>query len=276
MPQLVNDGSLPAAVFSRTIAPTLTRRYVQVETDTILDALAELGWRVTAKQSQRRNTAGLASGRSLETVPHMVRVRQRDDLLPANVGDHIPEIILYNAHDGTGVLQAETGLLTKVCTNGLCIHRTDTCIRIKHIGITMEMVLDAVVRLVGTFGRVLEDMARYDRLPITDAQAIDLATQAGRLRFPENVQFNPASLLRARFPLQDQPFLGPRWQSIQGNLINGGFITTNPDNTKSKTRKARAVGAIKENLALNEGLWELLDSFGNTLTPAVPYGWQSV
>ena len=261
VPQILTPETAPP-VFSREVATTLSKRYTQINTDLVIDALAPLGWSPFGWQRMRRNRAGLASGRSEATSKHLVRL-QRTDIV---AGSDVPQIVLVNSHDGSSPWLFLVGLHVFVCANGLISNRDGWTIRLKHIGLVMSDVLTAVCDLAAKFPELLDTRDRYSAILLSEAQALDFARQAGRLRWPEPIEFSSLALLNGPHSQRGDKSLFGRFNDIQGNLTGKGVVTTDPNRPKNKTRRSRAINAIGETVSVNQGLWELLDSFGNYLT----------
>lgn len=256
------------AVFNRTPAGILSPRYSLVETDTVIDALAPLGWIPQSYQNMRRNKAGLASGRDPATVKHLVRLQMSaENRAPDRYGD-IPQIVLVNSHDGSSPWLFLVGLHVFVCSNGLISNRGGWTIRLKHMGLEMARVLSAITGLASKFPELLDTRDRYAGLMLTDDQANDFAYAAGRLRWPEPIIFNPSDLLRVHYDAQRSNSLWNIFNRVQAALTGKGITTTDPNRPKIPTRRSRAINAIGETVSTNQGLWELLDQFGNALSPS--------
>lgn len=256
-------------VFNQNPDWRLSQRYTLIETRPVIEALAPLGWEATSSAVMRRNKG---SSRSVDTAKHLVRLQRPADRTTTD----IPQVVIVNSHDGSSPWLFLIGLHVWVCSNGCISNREGWTTRLKHIGLTLQGVIDSILSLAGKFPELLAARDAYQAIKLTDGQALDFATRAIRLRFDESVQVSPLAVLRNPYVGQEPSTLWGCYQTVQRHLLGGGFHSYDSTRKGSGIRKARPINAIGESVNVNRGLWELLDSFGNALTPAVPYGWNAV
>jgi hypothetical protein len=93
---------------------------------------------------------------------------------------------------------------------------------------------------------------------MTDKQRYQFAVEALALRLntdrvPE--QYEVLDLLTAKRKVDEQPTLWHTYNTVQENIIKGGFQLNN--------RQARAINNPVEDFVLNQGLWQLADAYAN-------------
>src|SRR5687767_14733389 len=102
------------SVFATRPYGAMSPRYRFVPTFDVIDMLADQGFRpVYARESSSRVEKKAGFGR------HMVKFRH-DDYLPI-VGESVPEVVLFNAHDGSGALEFVSGRFRFLCENSAIV-----------------------------------------------------------------------------------------------------------------------------------------------------------
>ncbi|MDN2056622.1 DUF945 domain-containing protein, partial [Escherichia coli] len=71
-------------------------------------------------------------------------------------GQHVPEIILLNSHDGSSSYQMLPGYFRAICTNGLVCGQSLGELRVPHRGNVVEKVIEGAYEVVGVFDRIEE------------------------------------------------------------------------------------------------------------------------
>lgn len=192
---------------------------------------------------------------------HMLRFRHPDYMSAVNVGDSIAEIILRNAHDGTGSYETALGIFRKICSNGMhvCSGNVDM-VRIRHSGRAIEQeVIEASFRVLDQAPVVSKQIADWSSLEVTQPQALAYATAALELR-DTSVKPDADRLLQARRGADGGNNLWHVFNRVQENIIKGGLGTmhTNAQGRRS-WRHSRAVKSINEDAKLNRALWRLTE-----------------
>ncbi len=83
---------------------------------------------------------------------HMLRLRRDGEIN----GQHVPEIILLNSHDGTSSYQMLPGYFRFVCQNGCVCGESLGEVRVPHRGIVVDRVIEGDYEVVGVFDRIEE------------------------------------------------------------------------------------------------------------------------
>ncbi len=69
-------------------------------------------------------------------------------------GEHVPEIILLNSHDGTSSYQMLPGYFRFVCQNGCVCGQSLGEVRVPHRGNVVDRVIEGAYEVVGVFDRI--------------------------------------------------------------------------------------------------------------------------
>lgn len=257
----ITSLSLDAA---RTIAPAAfatepaghlnLNRYNFVPTTEIIDMMATNGWLLTdARQSKSKN--GLRNSHGT----HMVKFQNPEMYIKASDGsiEGRPTVIFMNSHDGTRPLQAELGIFRLVCSNGLVIKTQDFGgFRERHTRLTNEDVKNLLEEKTALAQSTVEKINRWSGIQMTPAQMRQFAADAILLRVNSDRQVEDHEVLSILEPKREEDRISSLWHvynRVQENLIKGGF--------NLGERNARAITNPIVDLTLNQGLWQLAESF---------------
>jgi len=147
----------PLAFAQAPTNPDVSKKYLFVNTETIVDDLDKLGWKpVQAAQRSSR-------GKSTIFSKHMVAFQNPDIMIKGKDGDDsFPRIIMTNSHDGMQAFKFSVGIYRLVCSNGLVVADEEfSDFKIKHKGYTFEELRGVVNQAVADLPnrvQVLNDM----------------------------------------------------------------------------------------------------------------------
>lgn len=120
-----------------------SQNYTYIPTITVLESLQREGFQpFFACQTRVRDP-----GRRGYTK-HMLRLRRAGEIN----GEHVPEIILLNSHDGTSSYQMLPGYFRFVCQNGCVCGQSLGEVRVPHRGNVVDRVIEGAYEVVGVFG----------------------------------------------------------------------------------------------------------------------------
>ncbi|EFO0652189.1 DUF945 domain-containing protein [Escherichia coli] len=123
-----------------------SRNYTYIPTITVLESLQREGFQpFFACQTRVRDP-----GRRGYTK-HMLRLRRDGEIN----GQHVPEIILLNSHDGTSSYQMLPGYFRFVCQNGCVCGQSLGEVRVPHRGNVVDRVIEGAYEVVGVYGKDL-------------------------------------------------------------------------------------------------------------------------
>jgi hypothetical protein len=245
------------AIFATSPAPTIkSPKYQFTPTFEVIDHMKSMGYELTnAKQS--KSNVDLRKNWGI----HITEFQHPDLYIKDSEGgvEARPTVVLINSHDGTRPLQFEMGLFRLVCENGLIIKDRDMgSFRERHTKYTFQEVKDLIDSKVSGLQDVVGKISQWNMVEMTDKQRYQFAVEALALRLntdrqPE--QYEVLDILNAKRKIDAQPTLWHTYNTVQENLIKGGFQLNN--------RQARAIKNPVEDLVLNQGLWQLADAYAN-------------
>ncbi|NVF88759.1 DUF945 domain-containing protein [Escherichia coli] len=133
------------SIFGEDRHTSRSERYAYIPTITVLENLQREGFQpFFACQTRVRDP-----GRRGYTK-HMLRLRRAGEIN----GEHVPEIILLNSHDGTSSYQMLPGYFRFVCQNGCVCGQSLGEVRVPHRGNVVEKVIEGAYEVVGVFDRI--------------------------------------------------------------------------------------------------------------------------
>ena len=191
---------------------------------------------------------------------HIVRMRQVRETV--TLVDAVPEIVLVNSHDGTSSYTLHAGLYRPICSNGLMIRSASVgYIRLPHRGIQASDVVSGALELAGRFANMRVFCEAMANLELTHSERQDFAAKALRLRYEGPAPIQPDHLLGVRRAADEGSDLWRVYNRVQENLLRGGLAGHSESGRRMHTR---AIKAIREDVRINLGLWNLAVEFAGT------------
>lgn len=246
------------SVFTAQGADSTSEKYSHIPTNRIIDDMALLGWNVVdAKEVKARKQIGYQK--------HLVVFRNDEIVIDGDDGDTVyPQILLTNSHDGKNAFTFTAGLFRMVCENGLVISTQEfEDMKIRHYGYDFETLQNTIKEMVEKLPLTVESMNKFKATKLDNEQAKDFATKAIALRFSEdemsNISVDVDGLL---VPTRDEDSGDDLWSVfnvIQEKLVNGMFTYS----YSTKNRKARKIKNFRQDMALNEKLYDLALEYAN-------------
>jgi hypothetical protein len=250
--------ALPQSALSTRSHERLSARYGFIPTHEIVDAFSGEGWTLTsASEAKVRHQSRQGLQRHLLRFAH-------ESQLTLGVKERI-ETILINSHDGTSSLQIGAGIFRMACANGIVVaENTVASIRLGHHNLNLDKVLNSAHTILGQAEKVTEVVERWKGTQISEEDALHLAEQGIKLRWPEEESrpISPRVALAVNRYADTHNDLWTTFNRVQENIIRGG----QHDNTRITTRgkhfrATRGVKSLAENVRLNKGLWEIASTF---------------
>lgn len=244
------------AVFATQARDDCSARYGFASTAMILQTMEKEGFvPVQASYNMRRNPADLPFTKHmlrLQRVGDAVRMRKHGDAA-------VPEVIMLNSHDRSGLLKLYAGMTVFACANGIIVTTQDFIepVVVRHTNRIIEDVMAKLPRISAEAGRVTSIIDRMTSIKLSAKQQLAFASSAVDLRFGNGTargSLDPAGLLVPRRVEDGAPDLWHVFNRVQENMIKGG---TNSTNANGRTSQTREVVSINANLHINAGLWEL-------------------
>ncbi|MBL9215348.1 MAG: DUF945 domain-containing protein [Opitutaceae bacterium] len=251
------------SVFAESARPGVSSRYTFVSTAEVVHLLREEGWEPVNAHQQR---VRLAPREGFQM--HEVRFARCADLERAlAVGDTRPELILQNAHDGTRAYRIDAGLYRLVCRNGLTVADSDFAhVAIRHVDVAADKFIGAARAVAESTPRVLDAVARWQAVTLTEASQQEFARRAAALRWdaeqPVTRLLGPGALLTPLRYGDDKRDLWTTFNVVQEHLLRGGDRYMGyTDGMGIRRNTTRPVASLVLGQKLNKGLWQLAEEF---------------
>ena len=245
------------AIFATSPAPTIkSPKYQFTPTFEVIDHMQDMGYVLTGVKQSSSNVE-LRKNWGI----HITRFQHPDLYIkdPQGMIEARPEVVLINSHDGTRPIQFEMGLFRLVCENGLVIKDKDMgSFRERHTKMNFQEVKNLIDEKVLGLQDVVNTISKWNMVEMTDKQRYQFAVEALALRLSDDrqpEQYEVLDILNAKRKIDAQPTLWHTYNTVQENLIKGGFQLNN--------RQARAIKNPIEDFNINQGLWSLASAYSN-------------
>jgi hypothetical protein len=249
--------TLAPAIFATSPAPTIkSPKYQFTPTFEVIEHMQDMGYVLTGVKQSKSNV-DLRKNWGI----HITRFQHPDLYIkdPQGMIEARPEVVLINSHDGTRPIQFEMGLFRLVCENGLVVKDRDMgSFRERHTKLNFQEVKNLMDEKVSGLQEVVGKISQWNMKEMSDKQRFNFAMDALALRIGTDrqaEQYEIMDILTAKRKVDEQPTLWHTFNTVQENLIKGGFQLNN--------RQARAINNPVEDFNLNQGLWQLADSYLN-------------
>ncbi|MFP1592130.1 DUF932 domain-containing protein [Escherichia coli] len=188
---------------------------------------------------------------------HMLRLRRAGEIN----GEHVPEIILLNSHDGTSSYQMLPGTSGRL-PERLRLWSVSGEVRVPHRGNVVDRVIEGAYEVVGVFDRIEEKRdAMLAVLPPPARQA--LAQAALTYRYGDEHQpVTTADILTPRRREDYGKDLWSAYQTIQENMLKSGISGRS---ARGKRIHTRAIHSIDTDIKLNRALWVMAETLLESL-----------
>jgi len=238
----------------------VSNAYSFLPTSEVVTALADKGFGVYgANQTQGR--VG-----NIDYAKHTLRFRPNEGPVEYPVvGAVLPEVVLTNSHDRGSSFIVEVGLFRLACSNGLVMQTASVdAARIRHVGVSLADVLSEVDRVVSQFPMMLDRVAKFKAVTLTDAQRADFAARAIGLRWEvDKLPFPSELLLSTRRAEDNGPSLWDTLNVVQENLLRGQ--RHNRRIRWNGARNTQGLQSIDRDLSINRSLWAMAEEYAATV-----------
>jgi len=240
------------AVFAEQAASTVSDKYTFIPTTRILGVLEDEGWIPTSASQVNSHKEG-----NKQFAKHLIRLR-RDEAIQPEVNKTIPEIVLFNSHNGKSNYDLRMGLYRFVCSNGMVVSDAEFgSIKIRHMGYSDEQVIKASQEFIDNSTRIMNVVQEWQEVKLDRDQMRSFGREAAKLRFEDPDDLTINTVLQARRGEDMASDLWTVFNRTQENLIQGGFLVTNG------RRRSRQITNIDKNIDINTSLWDLASSYSN-------------
>ena len=266
MPRMSMDEVKKACPYAFAVEPTnpgVSGKYIQANTETVIEDLGKLGWYpVQAKQCRaKKGSKGIRSF-------HMVALQnEKVKIINPNGGtEAYVRIILQNSHDGFNSFKFMMGLYRCICSNGLVVCDAEfSSFSIRHINYSFEELRGIVAKVINTVPGIIDKMNTMNRIVLTGDQKREMAVETYKIRKGINkedkVKVDEFTIAELLSPVRSEDAGNTLWNVfnvLQEKMIKGGFSATGKN---GKTRKQRPISSIKKDVDYNQRLWAVAERF---------------
>lgn len=285
----ISDEELMAfapSIFRDVKGEDRSERYSHIPTSTIHEKMKEAGFYPVKVVKQRARVAdhtpeAMEAALLKESfMKHLIMYRHPDALSKEGSPYH-GQVGYVGDHAGRCSVQMFCGLLEVLCGNGLVAGRVAEAIRLGHVKLKVESVIDAAIKMMASIGVVAEWRAALQGTPITYAQAKEMAEEALLLRWERDEApiFNH-QLLETRRVEDTISNVWGAYQVIEENLRLGRQQPCaswariqkererSPDVIAKRATIVRPVGALDATLTMETALSNLADDWYQSLKVA--------
>tara|TARA_R110002167_G_scaffold63515_2_gene179325 strand:- start:4373 stop:5200 length:828 start_codon:yes stop_codon:yes gene_type:complete len=235
--------------------PNVTKKYLFVNTETIINDLAKLNWYpVEVAQRKSKIEEGTIYSK------HMVSFQNPDIKISSADGDDAyPRILLTNSHDGMQSFRFSVGIFRLVCSNGLVVADEEfSDFRIKHKGYTFGELRNVVKQAVKDLPKRVEVMNDMKNRILTQDEKNKLALDAMLIRAGvDNLEYDEETIVDILEPKRKADKGNDLWRVfnvIQEKITQGDFHAAL---TGAKVRKVRKIQSFEKNMKVNKELFKL-------------------
>ena len=165
---------LPPAVHQNQPAPSVSRRYGQVRTDAVLEALVLEGYTVVSAAAHR--------GKSCKFGKHQLTLRH----VEASGSGYAPQIVVVNSHDGSTAYRLYIGLSDSSTGLDLIVGAAWGKLRVRHTSRVALEVVAATRQLTAESPKLEAVVQRMRARMLSPDEQLALASRALLLRFRED------------------------------------------------------------------------------------------
>jgi len=251
----------PVAFKDAPTNPNVTDKYLFVNTETIVDDLAKLGWKPVS--------AAMRKSRGKDTIfsKHMISFQNPDIKITAKDGDNaFPRIIMTNSHDGLQAFKFSVGIFRLVCSNGLVVaDEKFSDFKIRHKGYTFTELRDVVAQAVKDLPNKVEVLNKMRNKILTQDEKQKLALDAMLIRAgitpdsdkAKEFEYDQETIEDILEPKREADKGDDLWKIfnvIQEKITQGEFHAALKG---AKVRKVRKIKSFEKDLQVNKELFKL-------------------
>jgi hypothetical protein len=237
-------------------ADYISKRYNFTSTKDTISMMQDMGYLLTsAKQSNTKIALRNDYGAHIVTFQHPdLYIKDQDGNVEAR-----PQVILSNSHDGSRPISFDMGVFRLVCSNGLMVKSQDLgSFKERHTKLNFDKVKQLVEEKIGSLPSTINTINSWVSREMSAKERQSFAEQALRLRVGEERQLEQYEINSLLDPKRSQDQGTNLWKVFnvcQENLTKGGF--------RMQDRQARAVTNPWADLTLNQGIWQIAESFAS-------------
>ena len=246
--------TLAPSIYTDKGSPTTSDKYAHISTDQVITDMELLGWGVVdVKQVKARKSDTVGYQK------HLVVFRNPEiTIISEDKDDVFPQILLTNSHDGKNAFTFKAGLFRLVCENGLIISSQEfSDMKIRHYGYSFEELQDTIKNIVEKLPLTVDALNKFKQIQLGQEQALEFAKRSLTARFSDeellNIKIDLDELLKPTRVEDKGSDLWSVFNVVQEKLVHGMFDYQ----YGVKNRKARKIKNFKQDMVVNEKLYEL-------------------
>ena len=235
--------------------PDVSKKYLFVNTETIIDDLEKLGWLpVQAAQRKSRKEGGTIFSK------HMVAFQNPEiKITSADGDDAYPRILLTNSHDGMQAFKFSVRIFRLVCSNGLVVADEQfSDFKIKHKGYTFGELRNVVRQAVEDLPNRVQVMNDMKNRILTEDEKRKMALDAMLIRAGvKELKYDEETITDILDPKREADKGDDLWRVfnvIQEKVTQGDFHAAL---TGAKVRKVRKIKSFEKDMKVNKELFKL-------------------
>jgi hypothetical protein len=245
---------LAPSIYTDKGSPSTSEKYAHISTENVINDMELLGWGVIdvkEVKARKSDTVGYQK--------HLVIFRNPEITITSEDGDDVfPQVLLTNSHDGKNAFTFKAGLFRLVCENGLVICSQDFAdMKIRHYGYSFEELQQTITNIVEKLPLTVEALNKFKAIKLGQEQALEFAKRSLSTRFSdtelEHIKIDLDELLKPTRVEDKGDDLWSVFNVVQEKLVNGMFDYQ----YGVKKRKARKIKNFKQDMLVNEKLFEL-------------------
>jgi hypothetical protein len=242
--------------------PDVSKKYLFVNTEKIIDDLDKLGWK-PVEVAQRKSIK--AEGTIFSK--HMVAFQNPDIKITSGDGDDAyPRILLTNSHDGMQAFKFSVGIFRLVCSNGLVVADEQFSeFKIKHKGYTFGELRKVVKQAVNDLPNRVQVMNDMKNRILSQDEKNKLALDAMLIRAgiklgseqADAFKYDNETIEDILDPKRDADKGDDLWRVfnvVQEKITQGDFHAALQG---AKVRKVRKIKSFEKDLKVNKELFKL-------------------
>lgn len=247
----------PAAIAVGSDETRTSGRYGFVSTLSAIEFLENEGFHVTGASQM------FARKKDNRFVRHVVTMTHDNDLKADDQGaEAIPQILLFNSHNGTTALKLQTGFFRFVCANGLIVGETMSEVKMRHSSSIHDLLADQLSAYAAQTQESVQLIDRWKTKKLTAGAMDAFAKRAAEIRVAggnEASYYEPREILKPRRDDDDNNSLWSVFNRVQENLVKGGI---QGQRESGRLVTLRPLTNIRKNTEFNQQLWKLAEEVG--------------
>lgn len=217
----------------------------QVETLDVIRQFQDNGWKISGTNQTRNNNRQIAS--------HLIKMEHPDLIIRNNKGqkEAVANVLINNSCSGTKPLNLDIGAYRMVCSNGLYSVDSISHVAIKHNEKNVQMLPEIIGKFNHKTEVVLNEFKKLKDVQLSSTQMYQLASEAAKLRFKDEIEFDINQLLKVNRKEDEDDSLWSVYNRIQENLTQSNILIDRDGNLIS------GINNVEDDVKINQQLFEL-------------------